>query len=176
MEMKYLTEQDTGQIYLPRVHITGIVGLDVSGNSFVKTTTVGFTNASIGIIRGTLRFKEYNKVVAAQILMELDYTNTGEDTIHPLLVRGAPFTINVADKVEDEYTFMVFDTVAFDNRDTTAAKVDAAVSYTKGMITVRASLKDRNYYFNDNHNVIETPYEMSISKIVGSAVGYMIGR
>lgn len=174
MEMKYLTEQDTGQIYLPKVHVTGIVDLDVSGNTSVKTTNLNFTNGAVGITRGILRFNEYNKVVAAQLILEVDYELATEVSIYPLLVRGAPFTINISGH-SDKYTYMVFDTVTFDTRGTIDSKIDTSITYASGILTVRSSLKDRNYYYNDSLNVVETPYDMSIAKVVGTAIGFAIG-
>lgn len=173
MEMKYLTEQDTGQIYLPKVHVTGIVDLDVSGNTSVKTTNLNFTDGAVGITRGILRFNEYNKVVAAQLILEVDYERTAEGSIYPLLVHGAPFTINISGH-STRYTYMVFDTVTFDTRNTIDSKIDTSITYSAGVLTVRSSLKDRNYYYNDTLNVVETPYDLSMSKVVGTAIGFAI--
>lgn len=174
MEMKYLVEQDTGNIYLPAVHVNGIVGLDASGTSEAKVTNIVYANDT-DKINMDLDIAEFDKVVFASLEVEFTHTETESDSAYNMLLNGGVYQIEIDTTNLSSVIPMLFSCIAYDDTGAISGEVEVYARYTNGLLSLRAALFKNSYSVSDIGVVTKEEIPLGLSKIVGCANGIVIG-
>lgn len=174
MEMKYLTEQDTGNIYLPAVHVTGIVGLDTSSVTDGTAVNIVYANEE-DKIDVDLEIVEFNKAVFAYLEINFDHIDTESYSAYLTMLNGGTVYVNIDTTNLSSFAPMIFNCVAYDETGAISGDIEAYVKYTNGLLSISAALIKNTYSINDIGVLTKTEVPLSLSKIVGSANGIVIG-
>lgn len=169
MEIKYLTEQDTGERYLPVVHINSIVGLDTSGGSSPIVHRCAINDTEQGI-NGNAIIREFNKIVVANIDLTVDHTNITDTSAFKRLKAGNDVTIELpTPDNKSKYSILVFDTLVYDENNSISSDILSSayllqLSATEATLSLRTNkAEDLSYTAGD------------ICRLIGTAVGIVIG-
>ena len=172
MEMKYLVEQDSGKIYLPVVHANGIIGLDINNDEEAKLTNIVYASNDISI---DLDIAELNKMIFASLEIDFINNNTQDETPYWILLNGGTVDISIDDNAISTFIPMIFNCIAYDDIGEISGDIEVYVKLIKGRISIQAALKKNTYSVNDIGVISKKEEPLSISKIVGSANGLIIG-
>lgn len=175
MEIKNLKEQDTGQIYLPRVHAEGIIGLDSSSNTTKQIVSHDFSDTTHGITRGLLRFVEYNRIVLVNLEMMINTDNTDIDSIYTILKNNGQYNISIKNGALKSYSFMAFDTVTFDSDNHVLPYCVTSASYASKVLSINCSVQQSEYSYDDDNVFSEVVQYYKPYKIIGTAIGTRLG-
>ena len=175
MEMKYLREQDTGQIYLPVVHASGIVGLDTSGSSEMTKYEIDLTDRDQFISSGTLTIYQYSKMVFIQLSILFDPYTENDNSAYQRMLNGNTIVLDINEGTDIKDCMpVVLNTISYDDRDVVSSVIDTSVCYTNGCLTMTSSLKDNEVYF-DEDNILKTRSNpIKLTKVVGSGFGLLL--
>lgn len=175
MEIKNLKEQDTGQIYLPRVHADGIIGLDSSSNNSKYVISHDFTDTDHGITRGLLRFVEYNRIVVVNLEMMINVDNTDVGSIYSVLRGNGQYNININNAALKKYSFMVFDTVTFDTDNHVLPYCVTSAAYDSKVLSINCSTQNSVYGYDGANQLYESIEYLKPYKVIGTAIGARLG-
>lgn len=169
MEMKYLKEQDTGQIYMPVVHRDGIVGLDPSGSDPPSVYTSVYIQDDDQGITGSISFTEYSKIVLASLKLYIDPDGAAYETLK------SQNNVSISIDMEYIYSYLVFDTIAYNEGKMSTNVPTSAWLGSDKILHFNAGVKANNYTPNIDGVINEQYTYNPIDYIIGTAIGIVIG-
>lgn len=176
MEMKYLKEQDSDEKYFPVVHVDGVIGLDAAQEKTVSVYKLNLANKEQGIDGGTLTIYICDKMVYADIDIEIDSTTENDEFLYRKLLDGGDVIVDVEDIFDcPSMGILVFNTISYDETNTMSPYIDTSISLLGRTLSVRSSLKYTKLTLNeDMFNIDTTEDNIKLSKVVGSAYGVLV--
>lgn len=174
MEMKYLREQDTGQIYLPVVHASGIVGLTTYKADTCTKYTAKIEDTEQGVT-GDIEVFEYNKILVGQI--ELNFKDNSLALTR--LANGNSIVVDCKLGLPFIFTPLIFDTLSYEkvnDKPFPSYKVDTSITLSANSLSIVSSTKRNNYKVDNVGLTYNEPETLKLTKVIGTANGISLDK